>query len=589
METNKTKVLSAILEAILPDKNLSFKNVNEFLDEGKDALNELLAIDQNEAIQLLNAFNECETTVEDWKKELKDNIVKGKLKGKLKEELKRRFEEKGCPLKKDDDPTGYQLFKHKNKNNDNLIKINRFVTYCDIHGDGIGTNGYNQKGIAMALAWVFQDAWVKNLLKYRIDKQDKNIDNRVIRAIEYFNAPESYLSIISEKDIELIYKYFTKYENKQENTPDVKQEEYLIKYFNEVISLDCETITDENKKNAYKNYLYTRIIYKLDNEWRGIELINDIYEALLKNKNVILTGAPGTGKTFLARENITKLICGENDFEKYYKFVQFHPTYDYTDFVEGLRPISKDNNIVFERKDGIFKRFCKCAILGLSVDATDNEIKNAEKKENEAKKNEVNQEEKTTQKTEQKYLFIIDEINRGDISKIFGELFFAIDPGYRGEKNKVQTQYQTLVKDDIFSEGFYIPDNVYIIGTMNDIDRSVESLDFAFRRRFAFKEISVKDTQGTILIKEVGKDYYEVIKRMNAINNLLKSKDFGLGEAYCIGAAYFTKIKNYSKQTKNKFESLWDYHLKGVLYEYFRGEADAEDKLTKLKGAYDNA
>ena len=124
---------------------------------------------------------------------------------------------------------------------------------------------------------------------------------------------------------------------------------------------------------------------------------------------------------------------------------------------------------------------------------------------------------------------------------------------------------------------------------MNDIDRSVESLDFAFRRRFAFQEISVKDTQSTILIKKVGKDYSEVIKRMDAINNLLKSKDFGLSEAYCIGAAYFTKIKNYSQQTKNKFESLWNYHLKGVLYEYFRGEADAEDKLTKLKGAYDNA
>lgn len=538
METNKTEVLSAILEAILSDKRLSVENVNNFLKEGKNALENLLKIKKEEAQELLYAFNECQTKVEEWEKELKDNIVKGKLKGKLKEELKRKFEENGCPLKKDDDPTGYQLFKHEKKNNDNLIKINRFVTYCDIHGDGIGTDGYNQKGIAMALALVFQHVWIKNLLKYIInDENEKDIDNRVIRAIKYFNAPESYLSIISEKDIELIYKYFTKYENKQENTPDVKQEEYLINYFNKVISLDCETTTNKNKINAYKNYLYTRIIYKLDNEWGGNELINDIYEALLKNKNVILTGAPGTGKTFLARENITKLICGENDFEKYYKFVQFHPTYDYTDFVEGLRPISDSNkNIVFERKDGIFKRFCKCAFLGLPVNANDENIKAKEEEYLKDKKAYLEKLKK------QDYLFIIDEINRGDISKIFGELFFAIDPGYRGEKNKVQTQYQTLVQDDIFSEGFYIPDNVYIIGTMNDIDRSVESLDFAFRRRFAFQEISVKDTQSTILIKKVGKDYYEVIKRMDAINNLLKSKDFGLSEAYCIGAAYFTKI-----------------------------------------------
>ena len=87
-----------------------------------------------------------------------------------------------------------------------------------------------------------------------------------------------------------------------------------------------------------------------------------------------------------------------------------------------------------------------------------------------------------------KFIFVIDEINRGEISKIFGELFFSIDPGYRGEKGRIKTQYQNLVDDkDVFAKGFYIPENVYIIGTMNDIDRSVESMDFAMRRRFAFE------------------------------------------------------------------------------------------------------
>lgn len=92
-----------------------------------------------------------------------------------------------------------------------------------------------------------------------------------------------------------------------------------------------------------------------------------------------------------------------------------------------------------------------------------------------------------------KYVFVIDEINRGDMSKIFGELFFSIDPGYRGKDGKVDTQYQNLIdidpetqNEDVFKNGFYVPENVYVIGTMNDIDRSVESMDFAMRRRFAF-------------------------------------------------------------------------------------------------------
>lgn len=137
-----------------------------------------------------------------------------------------------------------------------------------------------------------------------------------------------------------------------------------------------------------------------------MENIQSYIKLLKANKNLVLTGAPGTGKTFLAKE-IAKAMDAEVEF------VQFHPSYDYTDFVEGLRPIKKGDMLGFERMDGAFKTFCKKGLLRLNKDSI--------------------------------YVFIIDEINRGELSKIFGELFYAIDPGYRGEKGKVKTQYQNLI------------------------------------------------------------------------------------------------------------------------------------------------
>lgn len=270
-----------------------------------------------------------------------------------------------------------------------------------------------------------------------------------------------------------------------------------------------------------------------------------------------------------------------------YKFVQFHPSYDYTDFVEGLRP-SSDNDeynddvndesgddivqnvqssiVGFRREDGIFKSLCKEAIINPN-------------------------------KT---YVLIIDEINRGDLSKIFGELFYSIDQDYRGEMNKIKTQYQNLVsKDDVFADGFYVPKNIYIIGTMNDIDRSVESMDFALRRRFVFKEISAEDSKA--MLNSLSDDVKEIcLKKMDALNNKIydvKNQDGidGLNSAYHIGAAYFLKIQNYIKKGETEslnhysgaFEKLWNNHLKGLLFEYLRGMPDAQNQLKKLKEAYD--
>ena len=188
-----------------------------------------------------------------------------------------------------------------------------------------------------------------------------------------------------------------------------------------------------------------------------------------------------------------------------------------------------------------------------------------------------------------KYVFIIDEINRGEISKIFGELFFSIDPGYRGEKGKVETQYQNMIEDgDVFKDGFYVPDNVYIIGTMNDIDRSVESMDFAMRRRFAWQEVTAEESYANMIenVPEFAGVKDEIKARMFNLNKGV-SKTEGLDEAYQIGAAYFRKYLNY-QNCANPFDCLWENHLKGLLYEYLRGNRKAKDLLEKLHEAYNN-
>lgn len=293
-----------------------------------------------------------------------------------------------------------------------------------------------------------------------------------------------------------------------------------------------------------------------------MKLIQEIAKQLQRAYNLILTGAPGTGKTYIAKQVACFLLFGKvkiDDlttketelYDNHVRFVQFHPSYDYTDFVEGIRPKIEGG---FERCNGVFKDFCRIAIEGKSRNDT------------------------------LPYIFIIDEINRGELSKIFGELFYSIDPGYRGPLGRTQTQYQNLVSDeDIFTKGFYIPDNVYIIGTMNDIDRNVESMDFAIRRRFAWREVLARDTMDMLqslspsLIKEAE-------LRMNNLNEMIISDEINLGCAYQIGASYFLKLK----KEVNNFEELWLYYIEGVIVEYLRGERDSQKKLEKLKMAYND-
>ena len=414
---------------------------------------------------------------------------------------------------------------------------------------------------------------------------------------------------------------------------------------------------------------------------------NEYSRMLIESKNIIFRGAPGTGKSYLAKQIATDIIS-EGYFDKYeslndeqkkqVEFVQFHPSYDYSDFVEGLRPkINDDGSMGFELKDGIFKSFVSRARRNYENSQKSKEIVEKETSVQESMKNffdnielgvdefktltgnsfyissiddnfihitipgndvvnklvlsvgEIKQmlesgltfnrvkditnffnkqfasqaysyefvilkaiqsnkirTRQSSVETEplKKYIFIIDEINRGEISKIFGELFYSIDPGYRGKSGEIATQYSNL---QLGNEKFYIPENLYIIGTMNDIDRSVDSFDFAMRRRFRFIEIKADATSGMLdglksnRLDDAANELLpeEAINRMTALNEaILEVED--LNENYQIGASYFLKLKNLT------FDELWTDCLRPLLQEYVQGLYDEEGKMKKFATAY---
>lgn len=406
--------------------------------------------------------------------------------------------------------------------------------------------------------------------------------------------------------------------------PDGVDEFHKWAFAGEIWGREKKKKEDEKKKKSEKG---KEQMIKDDVSLSGNEGLRPeegkIKEILRANLNLVLTGAPGTGKTYMAKRVAKDLAKDEWEVDGSGKgewkngriaFIQFHPGYDYSDFVIGMKPVlitetgeeveKRDGKyflvgtktpveklgkaqVSFRWKDGIFKKF---------ADKAKQAYEAASDKENAPK-----------------FVFLIDEINRADLSRVFGELFSLLEEEYR---------HPNANGTDIIlpnGEPFVIPKNLYIIGTMNDIDRSVESMDFALRRRFAWYEVTADTSEGILdavdenRIRKINETdsglLKEAMEKLNAIiggenfevkdeNGSKQNCKLRLGSEYQLGGAIFAKLEKYVKRDSTRsplkaepgaFDKLWNNHIKNILLEYLRGQSNRTEFVGGLEQVFYDA
>lgn len=289
---------------------------------------------------------------------------------------------------------------------------------------------------------------------------------------------------------------------------------------NQIIDDEKNILPGDDKNYSENDFL--REVFLSKDDYRKLS------RTLTRKKNIILQGPPGVGKTF-ASTRLAYAIIGDKIDERI-EFVQFHQNYSYEDFVMGYKP---DGN-GFSLKKGIFYNFCK----------------------------------KAEQESDKDFFFIIDEINRGNMSKIFGELLMAIEADYRGKK--VRLAYGQQANE---SEYFSVPENVYIIGMMNTADRSLALIDYALRRRFAFFELKPGfETEGFKKYKAGlnNKALENVIAKIKEVNEEIRN-DESLGEGFCIGHSYLCgfAVDGKNRLTDEALRDIVEFDILPTLKEYW--------------------
>ena len=386
-----------------------------------------------------------------------------------------------------------------------------------------------------------------------IIEKSKYAAKQILRKIAVLDRRYEYLSIYADATIDELYNEFIGLDDDS----NLAKNHAIRSVINKALNIQ-DTIEE--------NYLISRFLWLYANT-KGIADVN--------SPNVILYGPPGTGKTYSVKRSLD-FIC-QGDRERY-EFIQFHPSFTYEDFIEGIKPkgVSKDGNIRFELVDGIFKRFCKKAKSNINKD----------------------------------YYFVVDEINRANLSSVFGETLVCLEKDYRHDgvsmDNLIKTQYASLIEDMIEddpqkneslayhydSQGknayFGVPKNVFFIGMMNDVDKSIDAFDLALRRRFKWIRKDCDYEVIEIEVKFRNKDDFsnidQYVKACKNLNTYI-SEDLGMGSSYEFGHSFFMKISDIANSKNISLKNLKDLftlHLKPTLKEYLRAlytESELDNKL----------
>lgn len=396
-------------------------------------------------------------------------------------------------------------------------------------GETIEYSAYNENNNKRRIYQRFEEAEVGDkVIAYEttpvkaivgICKVEKSLENNIIT----FKKIEQFAHPIPFKDIKDI--------------PELQEMEYfknnqgsLFKVTNEEYNILMDIIREENPvtKKTYKKYSSDEF---LNDVYMSKEQYEEIKSLIKEKQNIILEGSPGVGKTYMAKKLVYSLIGEKNDDQ--IEMIEFHQNYSYEDFIEGYRP-NEDGKLELEK--GIFSRFCVAA-------------------ENNPDKD---------------FYLIIDEINRGNLSKIFGELLMLI------EKDKRETSV-TLAYSKV---KFKVPKNLYLIGLMNTADRSIAIIDYALRRRFSFVDImpayeneKFKDYVASFNNEKLNR----IIKTIKDLNKEI-SNDVSLGEEFMIGHSYFCNLTK--ENLDNKIDLIVKYEIKPLLKEYW---FDNKEKLDEWK------
>ena len=440
-------------------------------------------------------------------------------------------------------------------------------------------------------------------IRKELGKSEKQTNHSKDQARTIFNDNIKPLlhAIVSNSDAEKIIQHI---ENSDYNAKQILRKaavlnnhnKFLSIYSDEAInSLHNEFVLSDEASNLGKGHE----IRVIANNLLDIDTESQVDSALLSwflwkyatisgiadqdSPNVILYGPPGTGKTYAVRTSL-KYLC-QGDKSKY-EIVQFHPSFTYEDFIEGIKPkgVTKDGNFKFELVDGVFKKFCKRAKIECEKAKTEKREPNA-------------------------YYFIVDEINRANLSSVFGETLSLLEKGYRHNgvdgTNLMKTQYsgliEDLIKDDPESKSlayhieddqvyFGVPENVYFIGMMNDVDKSIDTFDLALRRRFKWIR---KDCDYDVIENDVkfrsGDDFNNIEEYRKCCEklNTFISQELGLGKSYEFGHSFFmkiTSIANSKNITAKNLETLFKLHLQPTFKEYLRAmypESELDKKIAE--------